>query len=158
MRIFDKDKLYELKDPDLTLGYLQDDTLFIAHHAAVSAIEEQGHWNTIRKYPNGGKDVEWIVDVPAVEAKEAYDEYENIKVYIPYTESELKKCKANELRLRREIECFPIINRGELWYAKLTTEQKSELSNWYEEWLDAPATLIIPEPPEWLKTVTKQTD
>ena len=55
------------------------------------------------------------------------------------------------LRHRREMECFPIINRGALWYEKLTEEQKTELSAWYEAWLDAPATSIIPDMPTWLK-------
>lgn len=40
------------------------------------------------------------------------------------------------LRLRRENECFPIINRGILWYNLLTDEQKLELDKWYKEWLD----------------------
>lgn len=54
------------------------------------------------------------------------------------------------LRNKREEECFPVINRGELWYAKLTAEQKEELSVWYQAWLDAPQTGIIPTKPEWL--------
>lgn len=55
------------------------------------------------------------------------------------------------IRLCRKTECFPIINRGELWYNKLTEEQKSELASWYQAWLDAPQTLVVPQKPEWLK-------
>lgn len=88
MRIFDE--LGNLLDSyDEKKGYLKNDSLFVCHHEAVEAIEEQGHWETIAEYPNGGKDVEWIVDVPGVEAKEAWDEYEDIYRYIPYTEEEL---------------------------------------------------------------------
>lgn len=58
--------------------------------------------------------------------------------------------KLSNIRFQRETECFPVINRGELWYAKLTTEQKSELASWYQAWLDAPQTGIIPAKPEWL--------
>lgn len=54
------------------------------------------------------------------------------------------------IRARRETECFPIINRGELWYNKLTVEQKTELSVWYQNWLDAPQTGITPIKPVWL--------
>lgn len=149
MRIFNQDKTQELTSPDLTLGYLQENKLFIAHHEAVEAIEEQGHYITVAKYPNGGKDVEWVVDVPGVEAKEAYDEYEDIQIYIPFTTEEL----AQNIRIRREMECFPIINRGALWYEKLTAEQKSELSVWYEAWLNAPQTLIVPTRPEWIEWI-----
>ena len=60
----------------------------------------------------------------------------------------------NLLRKRREKECFPIVNRGALWYEKLTDEQKTELSTWYEAWLDAPATLIAPSAPVWINNIS----
>ncbi len=56
-----------------------------------------------------------------------------------------------ELRDRREFECFPIINRGQLWYNTLTTEQIEELNDWYQAWLDVTETKIVPEKPSWLK-------
>ena len=56
----------------------------------------------------------------------------------------------NLLRIRREEECFPVINRGKLWYDKLTEEQHEELEHWYHEWLDVTETKIIPEKPLWL--------
>lgn len=62
------------------------------------------------------------------------------------------------IRQLRVSKCFSYINRGQLWYDMLTADQKAELKEWYISWLDAPATLVIPEPPEWLKTVTKQTN
>lgn len=62
------------------------------------------------------------------------------------------------IRQLRVSKCFSYINRGQLWYDMLTAGQKAELKEWYISWLDAPATLVIPEPPEWLKTVTKQTN
>ena len=54
------------------------------------------------------------------------------------------------LRRRREAECFPFINRGQLWYDRLTAEQKNELQSWYIEWLDVTDTLTVPEIPSWL--------
>lgn len=54
------------------------------------------------------------------------------------------------IRHRRETECFPIINRGSLWYDSLTAEQKAELATWYQAWLDAPETLVVPQKPSWL--------
>lgn len=86
MRIFDETKTIELIDYDLAKGYLKDDSLFIQHHEAIAAVAETGHYHTVASYPNGGKVVEWVIDIPEIKAQEAYDEYEDIQVYIPYTE------------------------------------------------------------------------
>ena len=68
----------------------------IHHHEAVEAVEEQGHWETVAEYPEtGGKDVQWVVDVPGVEAWEAWDEEETYWLYIPYTEEELAQMEAD---------------------------------------------------------------
>lgn len=56
-----------------------------------------------------------------------------------------------ELRARREVECFPIINRGQLWYDTLTDSQVQELKTWYTAWLDVTDTEQVPERPVWLK-------
>ena len=56
-----------------------------------------------------------------------------------------------DLRMRREYECFPFINRGSLWYDTLTTEQKAEFQVWYTAWLNVTETLVAPSKPEWLK-------
>ncbi len=66
------------------------------HHEAVEAVEEQGHWETVAEYPEtGGRDVQWVVDVPGVEAREAWDEEETYWLYIPYTEEELAQMEAD---------------------------------------------------------------
>ena len=68
----------------------------IHHHEAVEAVEEQGHWETVAEYPEtGGKDVQWVVDVPGVETQEAWDEEETYWLYIPYTEEELAQMEAD---------------------------------------------------------------
>lgn len=90
MRIFNEDKTEVLESCDLQKGYLKEDTL-VTNIPAVCGVEEQGHYETVKEYANGGKDVRWVVDVPAVKAVEAHDESEPIKVYVPYTEAELKK-------------------------------------------------------------------
>lgn len=56
----------------------------------------------------------------------------------------------NSLRLKREQECFPIINRGQLWYKKLTEEQINELDQWYCNWLNITETKVEPVMPKWL--------
>ena len=68
----------------------------IHHHEAVEAVEEQGHWETVAEYPEtGGKDVQWVVDAPGMEAREAWDEEETYWLYIPYTEEELAQMEAD---------------------------------------------------------------
>ena len=91
MRILDQnDNEIQPEDVDYRLGKLSDDKIFVQHHDAVEAVEEQGHYETLQEYPNGGKDVEWQVDTLGVEAKEAWDEYEDIQRYTKFTDEELK--------------------------------------------------------------------
>ena len=91
-----------VENPDLTLGYLTDDTEEITH-PAVEGVEEQWHWETVTEYPNGGKDVQKIVDRPGVQAQEEWVEQVPIQRYIRYTAEELaaqeeerKKAEARE--------------------------------------------------------------
>ncbi len=96
MRVFNENKTIELTVYDLEKGYLKADKLFIKYHEPIEAVEEQGHYETVAEYENGGKDVKWVVDVPKVEAKDGWEEYEDIQVYIPYTENELKELKQRQ--------------------------------------------------------------
>ena len=66
MRVFDLYKSYEVTSYDTTKGYLKQDKLIIKHHNEVAETQEQGHYETIKTYDNGGKDVMKVVDVPAV--------------------------------------------------------------------------------------------
>jgi hypothetical protein len=150
MKVYNQEKNQILEEYDLTKGYLKNDTI-TNHYEEVKGVEEQWHYETIREYANGGKDVRKVIDVAGVPYSSAKDEIENIYVYVPYTEEEILENKKNELRYRREQECFPIINRGKLWYDNLTEEQLSELDKWYREWLNVTDTLIVPEKPNWVK-------
>ena len=57
---------------------------------------------------------------------------------------------SDELRFKREKACFSVINRGELWYSRLTADQKKELDAWYQAWLDVTDTKVLPDIPMWL--------
>lgn len=81
-----------LENPDMELGWLKPSARTV-HHDAVEYVPDQFHYEVIREYPNGGKDVERVVDVPGVEAQEAWDEEIPILVYIPYTEEELENLR-----------------------------------------------------------------
>ena len=54
------------------------------------------------------------------------------------------------LRAQREKVCFSVINRGELWYSRLSNEEREELACWYDAWLNVTETKVIPETPKWL--------
>ena len=97
MRIFDEND-NELLKYDSAKGYLKNDKRFVKHHEKLEAIQEEGHWETVAEYPNGGKDVEWVIDVPGVGAKDAWDEYEDILRYVPFTEQELTLQRIAELK------------------------------------------------------------
>lgn len=57
----------------------------------------------------------------------------------------------NDLRRRRERECFSVVNRGEPWYRQLSDGQKADLDVWYAAWLNVTETLQVPSAPSWLK-------
>ena len=117
-----------METPDLSLGWLEDKTQTI-HHDAVAGVEEVSHYET-ETLPNGtpaiyydadgrekGRDVRKVVDVPGVEAKDAWDEEEQVQVYRLYTAEELaaqaeaKKKKeeaaAAEAKKKAELETVP---------------------------------------------------
>lgn len=77
-----------IENPDLAFGYLTPSTIMV-HHEAVEGVEEVWHYETIREYQNGGKDVQKVIDVPGVQAQEAWDEEIPIQIYVPYTQEEL---------------------------------------------------------------------
>ncbi len=55
------------------------------------------------------------------------------------------------LRQRRASLCFDIVNRGQVWYNTLTEEQRQELQEWYQAWLDVTDTLVEPIKPKLLE-------
>lgn len=87
MIIYDENKNI-IENPDLTLGHLEPRQEII-HHPEISAIEDQYHYEVIATYPNGGKDIARIVDVPGRMYQPAYDEIVDYLQYILYTQEEL---------------------------------------------------------------------
>lgn len=110
-RVFNQDKTQELTDYDLFIGRLEEDKLVLAHHDAVEGktVEEnvaaaQADGKTVKQidgvwyivtaaYENGGEDISKVLPT---EHKDAWDETEDIYVYIPYTENELAVIAANQ--------------------------------------------------------------
>ena len=79
-----------IENPDLTLGYMTDGVRTV-HHDAVEGVTEVWHYETVREYPNGGKDIRRVIDMPGVAAQDAWDEEIPIRIYHPYTPEELAK-------------------------------------------------------------------
>lgn len=107
MKIFNEEKMQELnkEELDFELGFLKADKRLIAHHDAVTA-REAVYADRIVEEENGGISVYKDLVTPAVEAKEAWDEYEDIQLYVPYTEEELKERadKKRHAELKAELE------------------------------------------------------
>ena len=87
MKIIDENGA-AIENPDLTLGYLVDDTEPV-EHPAVEGVEEVSHYETVTEYPGGGRDVRKVIDVPGVPAQAAWTEQVPIQKYIRYTAEEL---------------------------------------------------------------------
>ena len=87
MKIIDENGA-AIETPDLTLGYLVDDTEPV-EHPAVEGVAEVSHYETVTEYPGGGRDVRKVIDVPGVPAQAAWTEQVPVQRYIRYTEEEL---------------------------------------------------------------------
>lgn len=117
MKIYNQDKTEILVSPDLTKGHLIEDALIVPHEgtpektvktarqvadeliaAGKEIVEIEGRLYSVEAtYANGGRDVKEVC--PATEpAVEAWDEYEPILIYVPYTAGELTALEIDELQ------------------------------------------------------------
>ena len=103
----------ELTEYDEYSGYLREEKIFLRHHEAVPAADEVGHYEVVAEYPNGGKDVKWVVDVKGVEAQEAYDEYENILRFVAYTEAEAASVRIGLLKQKLSETDYAVVKIAE---------------------------------------------
>lgn len=135
MKIYNKEKTELLDESEINYeyGYVVNDKILTEHIPAATYTD----WN----------EETGLVEHTIPEQ----DIFEDVLVYIPYTEEELRERKLNRLRTQRKTECFAIINRGKLWYDRLADEQRVELDDWYQAWLNVTITLEIPIKPNWLK-------
>ena len=117
-----------IENPDLTKGYLKQETQTV-HHDAVAGVEEVSHYET-ETLPDGtpaiyydadgrekGRDVRKVVDVPGVDPQPAWDEEVPVQRYILYTAEELaeqaeakkkaEEAAAAEAKKKAELETVP---------------------------------------------------
>lgn len=147
MKIYNQEKTKELiaEEIDLEKGYLQDDKLFVAHHEAVEA-KKAVYEDKVITEENGGISVYKELISPAVEATEAYDEYEDIQIYVPYTTEELEKRKKNDLRARR-VALLSAFDKWEKAVLRGREEDDIAIMQWYQDLLDLEETAFenVPE-------------
>ena len=85
MKIYDADLLHELQNPDLTRGKLETAQRVTVHHDAVPAsVRYEVMPGTVTADCKDGLRQE--ITTPA---QEAWDEYEEVQRYVPYTAAEL---------------------------------------------------------------------
>ena len=117
-------------------------------------LDEQGYVNSyaILGTLTNGIEVNELRDLNHFQ--EHYQSYKVIEGNLVFDEDKEQVAEREsikqELRSRREAECFPIINRGQLWYESLDGQQRSELREWYSAWLNVTETLKVPEKPAWI--------
>ena len=106
-----------LEDPDLSAGWLEESTRTV-HHEAVDGVPEKWHYETVKEFKGGGKEVRRVIDVPGVTAREAWDEETQVLIYHPYTQAELdameeaKNKPTTEQRLSELEEALELILSG----------------------------------------------
>lgn len=132
-RIFDQDKTKEIayNDIDWLNFTVEQDRLFVEHHKAIEPVEEQFHYQVIATYPNGGQELEKVIDVPRVEPKEAYDEYEDILVLKPLSEVESALRKIDDYKQKLFDTDYQAIKFAE---GELTEEQYQSTKAQRQEW------------------------
>jgi hypothetical protein len=149
MKIYNQDKTIELQNPDFSKGYLKQDILEIKKEA-VQEVKEEFHYEVIREYPNGGKDVKKVIDVKGVKAEPERIITEEIQVYIPYTEEEIEKNEAQQeiYRLKMQLDKTDYITsklaeaiaimqiKGDDTRLKEVYGQYEEVINQRQEWRD----------------------
>lgn len=143
----------ELQSPDLTLGYLKEYQRLVKHHDAVEYQPPIYDIVVVAEYDNGGVLKEQRLITPAVEAQEAWDEYEDVLLYVLYTEEELaaieeeKKqqeeaaAKAEEARKVAEREraaykALAVMSVASLDFSAKSTSSISALAPLYTEYVE----------------------
>lgn len=130
LKIYDKNDIL-LEEYDANVGYTIEDKHFVRHVPAQPFIQEQGHYEVIAEYPNGGKDVKWVVDVPGQEFCEEHDEYEDCLRFVELTQIELMENRIFDLT--RHLEATDYIG-NKIIEGDATIEDYADLIAQRKEW------------------------
>ena len=95
----------EVQSPDLELGFVEQGKLFVQHHDETPYVPAQYTEELVEEYDNGGKLYKTVETSPEVPYQPAWDEYEDVYFYYPYSEEQLanlEKQKQEELEAQQE--------------------------------------------------------
>lgn len=126
MKIYNQEKTQVLENPDLEKGYLQYDKIIVKTIPAQEEVQEQWHYE-YKHYDNGGSSRRKVVDVPYQPAKPESYEYEDIQVYIPYTEKEYAEVRINKLTNNLQKTDYIANKLAEANAEYIVTEDKTKL-------------------------------
>jgi hypothetical protein len=144
MRVFNKDKTQVLEEYDLNLGQLKEDKYYNII-PEVQEVKEEYHYEVIETFENGGQTVKRIIDVPGVAGKPQKIEEEDILIYIPYSEEELRTQKISRLRLIRNGRLLPAFDKWEKAVIRGRESDDNNIMGWYHDILDLKANAFLDE-------------
>lgn len=120
-----------VNSPDTEVGSLTQQEIIVTHKYIVDT-EEVGHFDVITEYPNGGKDVEWVVDVEEqghwetrCNDGELFKDYPkpipddwphdqeitdffSFYLYTPYTDAELEEIAKQKVEMERQAQILEL--------------------------------------------------
>ena len=132
MKVYNEDKTQILTEYDLTVGELIESTITVTT-PEIKGVEEIGHYEVLQEYPNGGKDVKWVVDIEGVEYQPARTYEEEILVYVPFTEEEKIQIQIEELKALLVATDYQAIKFAE---GILTAEEYAPIKAQRQAWRD----------------------
>lgn len=138
MEIYNQ-SMERIENPDLTLGHLMPGTR-TEHHEAVEGVTEVWHYETVAEYPNGGKDIRRVIDVPGVAAQDAWDEDIPIQIYVSYTQEELDRIEAERNKPTDEERILQLESEKKLLTAQV--QALSDRNDFMEDCIAEMATIV----------------
>lgn len=136
MKIYNEEKTQELdiNTLDLENGYLMNDRKVILHHEATEA-RDAVYIDRPEKLSNGSTQIWKDLVSPAIEAKDAWDEYEEIQVYKLYTEEEYKdRLRSKRVKLLTAFDKYK--SNVDYGIERETEMQHKNMIAWYQDLLN----------------------
>lgn len=134
MKIYNETKtqLLNKEDLDLTKGYLVEDYIEIKHEE-VPYVEEKSHYEVVKEYANGGKDMIKVIDIKGQEHKEAYTEKEAIQIYKIKTQAMINDDKIADLKAKLARTDYKAIKYAE---GLITEAEYAPIKSQRQSWRD----------------------